>query len=252
MVVLRPGLSIRRRQTGRRYAGVTALIVTKPGLSDTLSDFYFFPQTAGGYTLTAASGSYSATGQAANLLASRILTADQGVYTYTGQAAGLGKSFTLTASGASCAYTGIAASPVYNRVLTAAQGSYTVTGQSAALGKSYLFIADGSSYSLTGVDAALIGNRRLTADTGAYAYTGNDAGIGKAFTFTADAAAYTSTGYAAGFSITLPPVIAATDGPRATSQSTRDYLLLRSAYAGSNAREARTISTRNYRTTGGR
>lgn len=91
------------------------------------------------YTLTAAQGSYTLTGQSAVLNVGRVLTAAQGAYTLTGQDVLL----------------------KVGRVLVAEQGAYTVTGQDATLtftpagSTAYSMTADQGSFALTGIDAAL-------------------------------------------------------------------------------------------------
>lgn len=69
------------------------------------------PATGSGYTLTAAQGSLTLTGQAAALLAARLLAAAQGSYTLSGQAVAL----------------------LIARLIAAGQGGYTLTGRAVAL-----------------------------------------------------------------------------------------------------------------------
>ena len=86
------------------------------------------------YTLTADAGSYTLSGQTANLLASRLLTANAGSYSVTGQDASL----------------------IVSRLLSAEQGNYTLTGNDASLIINRLLTAEAGSYMLSGQDASMI------------------------------------------------------------------------------------------------
>lgn len=175
---------------------------------------------SGSYTLVAAQGSYSLTGQAAGLRASRSLTAAQGSYSLNGQAATLRKSYplvaaqggyslggqaaglrvdrSLTAAQGSYALTGQAASLSYGKQLVAAQGSYSLTGQAAALRLARVVSAAQGSYSLTGQAANLIAARTLAAGQGTYALGGQAANLFAARRLTAAQGGYSLTGMAAG------------------------------------------------------
>lgn len=146
--------------------------------------FAIYAQASGGasYTLTAAAGSYTATGVAARLAAARKLTSAQGSYALAGQAAGLRRGLRLAASPGGYTLTGIAAALRAARSLAAAQGSYSVTGIDAALtyapaATAYTLTAETGAYSLTGRAAGLVAKRTLLASPGAYALTGRDAGL---------------------------------------------------------------------------
>lgn len=89
-----------------------------------------------GATITAASGTYSVTGQAASLRAARVLVAGSGTYALTGQAATL----TYTQPGA------------YS--MSAGHGTYSITG-SAALGD-YAMRAEYGTYAVSGMNASLL------------------------------------------------------------------------------------------------
>lgn len=149
------------------------------------------PASAGGvaYTLTAANGSYSLTGQAAGLKAARILTAAQGSYTITGGTAYIDTS------------------------INAAQGSYTLTGQAATLiysgGGNRTITADSGSYTLTGFASSIVSARRLQSDRGDYTLTGQNAILKAARTLALDSGSYALTGQAAAFGVArnMPAVV---------------------------------------------
>lgn len=138
-----------------------------------------FPISAGGYTLTAAQGSFTLTGQAAALRAARLLTAAQGSHTLTGQAANLLAGRRLAAAQGSFALTGQSANLLAQRILAASQGAYALTGQDASLLAARKLTADHGAFTLTGQDAALLANRlmTLTAEMGSFGLTGQDVGL---------------------------------------------------------------------------
>lgn len=114
------------------------------------------PQSTGAtYTLAAAQGSFTLTGQATGLLASRLLSAAQGSFSLSGQAASL----------------------LGGRLLTAAQGSFSLTGQATGLVASRTLALAQGSFALTGQSAGLLSGRSLTIAQGSFSLTGNDVGL---------------------------------------------------------------------------
>jgi hypothetical protein len=120
----------------KRVTSTSSLNVTFTagfGSHDYSLNYFVLKETVSGspYTLTAAQGSYTNTGQAANLAHGYVLTAAQGVYTYTGSDAY--RDIAMAAAQGSYTNTGQSANLVFARTLTASQGSYTVNGQTVAL-----------------------------------------------------------------------------------------------------------------------
>lgn len=143
-----------------------------------------FQETASGgatYTLTAATGSFSLTGNATGLTVARQITAASGGFTLTGNSAA------LTAA----------------RLLTAATGTFTLTGNAADLiytpsgGYTYTLTAASGSFSLTGNATGLTAARVLAADSGSIVLTGNATGLNRGYPLTAASGAFTLTGNAA-------------------------------------------------------
>jgi nitrogen regulatory protein PII-like uncharacterized protein len=94
--------------------------------------------TGGSYTLTAEGGTYTYSGNNANLLYNRVLIAEGGTYNYTGNNADL----------------------LYNRLLTADGGTYSYSGNNANLtyvpfSGAYTIIAEGGVYTYSGNNATL-------------------------------------------------------------------------------------------------
>lgn len=82
---------------------------------------------------SAVAGTFTLSGQAANLLYNRLLTAAYGSFALTGQDAALR----------------------YNRVLVAEAGTFTLSGQAAGLGRGYSMVGTFGSFVLTGQAATL-------------------------------------------------------------------------------------------------
>lgn len=152
------------------------------------------------YTLTADAGSYTVTGQAATLAASRQLALDVGSYTVTGNSAGLLASRLLNLDTGNYTLTGNDAGIIVGRLLSAGSGSYTVTGNDAGLIVSRLLSAGAGSYTITGYDVTLTYNPAggptytLALDAGSYAVTGRDAGLIASRLLTADTGSYALAG----------------------------------------------------------
>lgn len=161
--------------------------------------------------LTAASGTYTYTGQSAVL--GQSLALGFGTYAITGSAATLTVNTgatTLLANAGSYALTG--ASSTSDLETPLAFGSYGVTGQAATLasgGGSTLALAFGS-YGLTGSAATLVqsGATVMTADSGTYAITGFAATLTQAqnnFFLSSNFGTYSLNGQQA--NLVGPPVI---------------------------------------------
>lgn len=164
--------------------------------------WFGFPAGAQQYSLTAAQGSFSLTGQAAGLRADRKLSAAQGSYTLTGQPAGLLQGRALAASLGSYALSGQAAGLFAQRRLSAAQGNYALTGQAAALVKSRLLAAGQGTYALSGQDATLRATRLIAAAPASYSFSGQAATFVRGRVMPAAHGIYTLTGIAAALQAT--------------------------------------------------
>jgi hypothetical protein len=154
--------------------------------------------SANAYTLTAAAGSYTLSGQTASLKKGSLLTAAAGSYALTGQTATLARLLTLTASAGSYAVSGQDASLKKGSLLSAAAGAYTLTGQDVTLTysgpTSYTLTADAGSYALSGQDASLKRGLLVSASAGSYSLSGQDAALKRALTLTAGAGSYSLSG----------------------------------------------------------
>lgn len=148
--------------------GVAAVIAT------------FIPAAGGGgYSITAAQGSYALTGQAAAVRTARKLVAAQGSYALTGQAAGLKRGYRLVAAAGAYALSGQAAVLRAARRLVAAAGSYALSGQAVTLTYTLArsLVAAAGSYALTGQAAVLRLTRKLVAAFGTYNLSGIAVGL---------------------------------------------------------------------------
>lgn len=137
------------------------------------------------YSLTAEAGSFSETGQAAGLTATRTIAGAAGSFTEIGQAAGLTATRTIAGGTGAFTETGQDAALIYTPAgaytLSAAAGSFSETGQDAALLHATLMAAAPGSFAFTGNAASLVytpaGSYSLTAAAGSFAMTGRDAAL---------------------------------------------------------------------------
>jgi hypothetical protein len=110
------------------------------------------------YTLPAAQGSYTITGNDAGLRVARRVIASPGAYTLTGNAATLRVARRLTAVPGAYAITGNAANLIKGtapKSLQAAGGSYVITGRPAALRTARRLVAAPGAYAITGFSTAV-------------------------------------------------------------------------------------------------
>lgn len=149
-------------------------------------------------SLTAATGTFALTGNAANTLLARRIVADTGSFALTGVAANLLDGKRIAADTGSFSLTGNAANTLIGRRLAADTGAFTLTGNAAGTLAGRAVAADNSSFTLTGVDATLVYTvaRTLTADVGTFALTGVAAGTTVARRLVADPASLALTGTA--------------------------------------------------------
>lgn len=98
------------------------------------------PNSILAYSLTAAVGTFTYTGQAAALTPGKSMIGDVGTFTYTGQAATLRAVASMTATVGVFTYSGQSTTPIA-RSLTAAMGSFVLSGQPASISVIHLFLA---------------------------------------------------------------------------------------------------------------
>lgn len=149
------------------------------------------------YTLTAAAGTFTLSGQSAGLTVARRLVAAQGVFSLVGQQAGIGRSFALTAATGAFGVTGQVAGLRSARRIAAGTGSFSLTGGSAGLKVAHRVTAGSGAFSLQGQAADFRIAGQIIADVGAFSITGIVAGLRVAHRLSAAAAAFSVTGQAA-------------------------------------------------------
>lgn len=151
-----------------------------------------FPQPAAATTttLTASLATFTLTGQAAGLRASRQVVASAAAFTLTGRNASLNYVHALQAAPAAFTLTGQAASLLRASRVAASPAAFTVSAQDAGLRASRQLIASAGAFTLTGISAGLNFNRRLTAQVAAFTLTGVNAGLARALLMPADAASF--------------------------------------------------------------
>lgn len=132
---------------------------------------------AGSNTINAswsASAPYASVGVTISPLTSTAytLTAAQGSYTYTGEAITTSWARKITAAFGSFAYTGFAATLSKGKALVAAFGSFSLTGNAATLNSFRHMVASFGSFTLTGIAATFSRALHMVASTGIFAITG--------------------------------------------------------------------------------
>jgi len=140
----------------------------------------YLAQPASGYTLTAAVGSFTETGQAAALKVGHALPAGSGSFSEAGQAAALKVGHALPAGTGIFAETAQAAGLIVAHRLVADAGSASASGQNAALTVGHVMPAGDAAFALSGQDATLVGPPRaltLTAEPGALTLAGQEVGL---------------------------------------------------------------------------
>lgn len=132
-----------------------------------------------GNELSADSGSYALTGQAATTVRGLLESTSSGAYSVTGAAATTLKGTVLLAGASPGAYviTGLDATTIYaspNTVIVASPGSYDIAGVAATTAYGRLFSADLGSYVITGQALTTLYTKvyLLVADPGSLAFTG--------------------------------------------------------------------------------
>lgn len=149
---------------------------------------------ANSYTLTAAQGSFSLTGQATGLKVARKVTATQNSYTLTGNAATLRHGYSLTAGTGTFALTGNTTGLLVNRKIISVSSSFTLTGNSTRLITSRYLVAAYGSFSQTGSAAGLFFGRNVIAAYGSFTLTGNNTALTVHRNITANHGTFTQTG----------------------------------------------------------
>ena len=196
-------------------------------------------ETGGGptYTLTAAYGSFTQTGQASGTLFNRVISAGQGSFGLTGQAAGTLFNRMIGAGQGSFTLTGEEAALLLQRLLGASQGSFTLSGQTVDLvytpvtadppgyllddtywpqtyaywpmeyeywpvagvgGPTYTLTAEYGSFSMGGQASGTLFNRLIAALQGSFTLTGEASGLLFNRMLDADQGGFTLSGQAAG------------------------------------------------------
>ncbi len=158
-------------------------------------------EISGAYTLACVTGSFTLTGNAAGLLASRQLPGATQSYALTGNAASLTVGRKVAANVATFSLTGTPAGLTAQRRMVAAQGALSLTGVATGLRAGRLLTATTRAYALTGVAVNLTAARRLSCAVGALTLTGVAAGL-----IYAPTGGYTMAAATGSFALTGVPV----------------------------------------------
>lgn len=160
--------------------------------------YLFAPAAATAYTLTAAGGAFSLTGQAAAVKAGRVVPAAAGAVSLAGQAAALTAGRVIPADAGAVALTGQPAGLTAGRVIAASVGDVSLTGQAASLLAARTITAGAGALTVTGSAAGVLAGRVLVAGAGSLTLTGQAAVLTRGYTLTAGAGVLSVAGSVAG------------------------------------------------------
>lgn len=154
------------------------------------------------YSLEAAAGSFTLSGQSVGLVAARLISAVKGEFTLSGQDASLLRGFLLSAGAGAFVLTGQDASLDYSSgaaayTLTAEAGAFALSGQAASLLRGLLLSAAAGEFSLTGQAADLLRGLLLSAGSGSFTLSGQDANLLRGLLLSGGTATFELTGQAA-------------------------------------------------------
>jgi hypothetical protein len=148
--------------------------------------------------LTAVHGSYSLSGQAANL--SVNVPAAHGTFTLSGQAVNLTKRYTLVADGGTFATSGQAVALLRVLRVEASTGSFVHTGQQADFNldlEDPILVATEGLLAVSGQQATFVRALRLSADSGTFVAAGQQATLLRDLVTLADHGAFAVQGQSA-------------------------------------------------------
>jgi len=151
-------------------------------------------EAAGGFTLTADSGTFTQTGTAADLLKGSLVGADSGTYSQTGTDASLLFNRKITADGGTYTQTGSDISFLYDRVIDIETGEYLLTGSDVNFGGARTISADSGTYTQTGFDATLRENSLIDIENGTFSLTGTDNDLSTNRILRSDSGSFIHTG----------------------------------------------------------
>jgi hypothetical protein len=165
---------------------------------------------AGAYTITGGTGSFTETGNAANLLFGRKVAGGTGAFALTGNSSNLLFGRKVAAGLGTFALTGNATGLRADRKIAGGTGSYSFTGIDLTFLKGRTLTADLGTYALTGIPVGFSAARRITASAASYALTGIAVSLNKGATMSAGAAAFTLSGIDAAFrrTVKMPATVA--------------------------------------------
>lgn len=173
------------------------------------------------YELTLPSESIAAVTRSAIQVSSYLLSAACGTFTATGQTAALKQNRNFIGTAGTFSLVGAASSLVRNYYLAATAGSYALAGQAASLTYQRLpFAAESGTFVLEGQDIQLLLAKPLFAEATNFAVTGQDAGLSRLDAkVTADVGAFTISAENANLSIPVPTVIGSSINSNATADT---------------------------------
>lgn len=160
--------------------------LTRIGLTTAPRTDYFWGSAAAATTLTAGSGSFSLSGQAATIPLSQVIAALPASLSVTGQAAGfaIARNFgPLASASLSLAGQNATFQTGSDAIIVADSGTFVVAGQAAVLPLARIFAAEHVAHALVASPVRFVRHLQLDAEPGGRQLAGQNA-----FVFVASAA----------------------------------------------------------------
>jgi len=178
--------------------GQDAVMVRRYRLTSAGTSFVATGLSAGSiraYTIGTNVGTFSSTGNTADLLVTRALSdIEAGTFDLIGQEAGLEVLIAISADLGEFMVDGQPATLDKDSTIESSAASYTVSGGDAGLVVNYVLTADAENFALLGQDAVLVTVIELLADPGSFVLTGGEAGGATVRKLVSEAANYSLAG----------------------------------------------------------
>ena len=162
-----------------RAGSSAASDITTLGASDDLRPYFEMSQTLTFDTsVNAATGSFTASGQNAQLTALRLpLVGDAGAVVVAGQDAAFSIGKRVAADAGSFVVAGQTSGLLATRVIVPDAGAFTLAGQASGLNHGSASQIDAGAFVVDGQDAGLVVGKGVAAGTGVFVVNGQDAAL---------------------------------------------------------------------------
>jgi len=202
--ILKRGIPLIAASESYTYQGVSSSLRKSGKLAGDFSSYALTGQTANltytvNYLLLANTGSFTLTGQNADLKPGYKIQAASASYTLSGQTAGFSRALKISVNTGVYNVSGQITNLINTRMVGASLGTYTQSGQDVGFNLSKSLLAEQSNISLGGYAAGLISTRKLPSGSGFFTITGTPSSLIRNFVIHATAGVYTLAGQIVNF-----------------------------------------------------